>query len=363
MPKHQNLSMLRRQSVMENLESGDGAPPSARSSANLLDLHRVIAEEGLDVARERAVTKEERASVQAARAILAIPKTEEDRIFGSIIVTSLPHKSIDRSATPWHWLHESRNTLVELNSGLDADGTPVGIPFGSKARLILLYLQSEAVRHHSPVIDLGPSMYSWLRAMSNQPVGGMTYRMIAEQSRRIAACRLQFNWKASDAPQQEGAFVDRRASNASRSSLLSQTGEEPGSRVPKDGSSNDWTFPERVVLDDVFYRSMEVGSLIPVRRSAIRQISNNSVAIDLYILLSQRLPSLKEVDFVPWASFGARFGSNYQRFRQMKPRYVDALRLALAVYPEARVELTAEGLMFYPSPSPLPDHFDPQERR
>jgi hypothetical protein len=37
----------------------------------------------------------------------------------------------------------------------------------------------------------------------------------------------------------------------------------------------------------------------------------------------------------------------------MKEPFLDALRLALAVYPEARVEVAKEGLVLHPSQPPI----------
>jgi hypothetical protein len=40
--------------------------------------------------------------------------------------------------------------------------------------------------------------------------------------------------------------------------------------------------------------------------------------------------------------------------RQIKPTFNEALTLALAVYPEASVDIGAEGLVLHPSPPPVP---------
>src|ERR687894_350199 len=77
--------------------------------------------------------------------------------------------------------------LVE--SGHNADGVPIGIPYGSIARMILLYLQTQAVRTQSREVELGASMNAWLGAMGI-PVGGKTYQVVREQAQRISTCRL-----------------------------------------------------------------------------------------------------------------------------------------------------------------------------
>lgn len=61
----------------------------------------------------------------------------------------------------------------------------------SIARLILLYLQTEAVRTNDPEVELGRSMHAWLSRMGIS-AGGKNYKLVGEQARRISACRLTF---------------------------------------------------------------------------------------------------------------------------------------------------------------------------
>ena len=60
-----------------------------------------------------------------------------------------------------------------MESGLDIRKQPIGVPYGSIARMILLYLQTQAVRTRSREVELGASMNAWLTAMGI-PIGGKT---------------------------------------------------------------------------------------------------------------------------------------------------------------------------------------------
>ncbi|MBV8522282.1 MAG: hypothetical protein JOY71_09175 [Acetobacteraceae bacterium] len=51
------------------------------------------------------------------------------------------------------------------------DPEPVGVPYGSRARLILLRPQSEALRTGCREVELGRSLRDWLSKMGI-PVGG-----------------------------------------------------------------------------------------------------------------------------------------------------------------------------------------------
>jgi RNA-directed DNA polymerase len=81
------------------------------------------------------------------------------------------------------------------------------------ARLILLYLQTEAVRSNNPEVELGRSMHAWLARMGI-PAGGKNYKLVSEQARRISACRLTFLlWRRSlrRRSQRDGLTWDRIA--------------------------------------------------------------------------------------------------------------------------------------------------------
>src|SRR5689334_3517286 len=66
-----------------------------------------------------------------------------------------------------------------------------GVPYGSRARMILLYLQTQALRTGSPEVELGPSLNAWMKRM-NVPLGGKSRDLIREQANRLSACILTF---------------------------------------------------------------------------------------------------------------------------------------------------------------------------
>ena len=56
-------------------------------------------------------------------------------------------------------------------------------------RLIMIYLQSEAIRTQSREILLGRSLREWLSKMGI-PVGGKSLKDVRDQCERISRCRL-----------------------------------------------------------------------------------------------------------------------------------------------------------------------------
>ena len=73
--------------------------------------------------------------------------------------------------------------------------------------MILLYLQTQAVRTGSREVALGRSMRDWMERMG-LAVGGETAHALREQAARISACSLKFF----------GKTAAQTASNAVRSS-------------------------------------------------------------------------------------------------------------------------------------------------
>ena len=49
-----------------------------------------------------------------------------------------------------------RRVKLLVESGLDIKKQPIGVPYGSIARMILLYLQTQAVPTHSREVELAP---------------------------------------------------------------------------------------------------------------------------------------------------------------------------------------------------------------
>jgi Plasmid encoded RepA protein len=295
------------------------------------EIHSLIIRHGVAVARSMAATKAERNAIEAAASILGEEESRMGITHAGFAMTSLPHKRITETV----WRRSSPNTTLLVASGHTEHGNPIGVPYGSIARLILLYLQTEAVKTGSAEVELGRSMNAWLTKM-NLTIGGKTYGLVAEQAKRISHCRLTF---FVDSPgvkvSENGAFVAGRISMASG----------------HDQQLSLWQ--EKVRLDEGFLKSLREHP-VPVREEAISAIGTRSLPIDIYIWLAYRLHVLTKPTPISWLSLHSQFGAGFQRVRQFKPTMTDALSMALAVYPEAGVSIGQDGLTLFPSPPAIP---------
>ena len=106
-------------------------------------------------------------------------------------------------------------------------------------------------------------------------------------------------------------------------------------------------------LDEGFWRSLREHP-VPVREESVRAIGARSLALDVYIWLAYRLHSLTKATPVTWPALHGQFGAGFKAIRQLKPTFRDALSLALAVYPEAKVDLEPTGIVLHPSAPAVP---------
>ena len=125
------------------------------------NIHWLIRTHGIEEARRQAVTKRERLAVETAYQVLSDDAERIGFSYSGFALTSLPHKPTSEP----DWRRKGHNTTLLLQSGKDEDGRLIGLPHGSYARFILLFLQSEAVKRRSRDIELGRSMHVWLGVM------------------------------------------------------------------------------------------------------------------------------------------------------------------------------------------------------
>jgi hypothetical protein len=112
------------------------------TSRPMAEVHQLIIQNGIEEARRHAATKHERNMVEAAYRVLSEDAEKLGFTYSGFALTSLPHKP---HSEPF-WRREGHNLTLLLESGRDRAGKPVGLPYGSYARFILLFLQSEAVK-------------------------------------------------------------------------------------------------------------------------------------------------------------------------------------------------------------------------
>jgi hypothetical protein len=199
----------------------------------------------------------------------------------------------------------------------------------------LLFLQSEALRTNSREIELGRSLRAWLSRLGI-PIGGKSFKDVREQAERLSRCRLSFHIKT-----------------AGRAGLVNQNIVDTAMFVGADDASQGSLFVDTVRLSESFFEQLQRHP-VPIEEAAIKALSNNSMALDIYCWLTYRLHVLRSPKPITWKALQSQFGAGYKELHHFKPRFLENLHLACAVYPNAEIEVDERGVTLKPSRSPVP---------
>ena len=252
-------------------------------------------------------------------------------LYSGWCLTALPHSRIADEAA-WELNNGSLTLLVEPGRRVRSGGGTefVGVPYGATARLLLVYLQTQALRTSSRHIELGSSMKAWFDKLEKAP-GGKSYRLVREQAERIAMAKFSFH-------------SEKAGVRAVRNTVIVEEGLLFADHVD---SRQQILFREGVVLSESFFHALKEHA-VPLEERALRHIRSSSLAIDTYAWLAFRLRSLKKPTPISWTALHSQFGRGYSQRAAFKRAFRKALRDALAVYPEAAdrgVEETANGFI------------------
>src|SRR3954469_17790503 len=299
------------------------------------DLHELIIRHGKEAARGMVPARQQ-SLVDIAADILATETNDFAATYAGFCLTSLPHR--DPGVRTWERKNGRCSLLVE--AGRISEGgrwLGCGVPFGSKPRLILLYMQTMAIRDQSRFIELGRSLHEWMKRLG-VPVGGKSYAHIREQARRLSVCTMYLGYATEDG----GEATTKTA--IANTILLASSRPYGDVTAPSQG----FLWEERIELSQPFYELLQKHP-VPVYEPAIRQLQNNSAALDVYVWLCYRLPVLTEPPPISWGRLKEQFGQQYATSYQFRHKFKDTLALALAVYPDARVKESKTGLTLFPS--------------
>jgi hypothetical protein len=253
--------------------------------------------------------------------------------------TSLPYR--DPGPDVRRWSRQQGGALLEIDAGRAihpelGEFVDVPLPYGPKARLILLHLNAEAIRTKSPRVDVGDSLTAFVQRIGVDPKG-RNIRLIREQVTALSTALIRLG------------FVDGRRAQQ----LHAQIVEGFELWLPKD-SRQRVLWPSYVDLNMRYFESLRVHA-VPLDERAIGALSHSAMGLDVYAWLAQRLHRIPKPhrQLIPWPAIKDQFGGGYQSLRKFRQVFMTALRQVHAVYPSAKIDVTPRGLLLHTSPPPV----------
>jgi hypothetical protein len=288
-----------------------------------------------------ALSKVQRRLLDAGEAIMADTPDELAFQHTCLAQTCLPHRRPSDTIRRWQRDQGRAHLLIVAGEAWHEKEQrffEIGLPYGPKARLILMHLNSEALRQNSPVVEVESSLTAFVRRIQDRPPTGPEIRAYKEQLIRLSAATVRLAIGRGEYSLQVdtkiiGAF-DLWLDKEARQRML-------------------WPSTVRLSLD--YFESLKRHA-VPLDERALAVLAHSALALDLYCWLAQRLhrtPSAGQ--FIPWPALHEQFGQGFGLIRKFRKFFLEQLTQVRVAYPEARVNIDQRGLVLWPSPPPVPE--------
>lgn len=257
--------------------------------------------------------------------------------------TCLPYRNPGDERREWERANGSVRLKVIAGEALHPEleqFVPVGLPFGPKPRLIMAYLNAEAIRTQRPEIEVEGSLTAFVKRIGLD-ANGHSLRVIKDQLTRLSASLVRI-----------GVVARNEHGPGSRTSNVPFV--EEFDLFPNKDERQRVFWPGRVKLNPTYFESLQRHA-VPLHPHALGALSHSAMGLDVYSWLAQRLHRVKPdaPQFVSWKALKDQFGWQYGRMDNFRRVFRDTLRTVLTQYPGAKIETDERGLTLHHSPPPV----------
>ena len=240
------------------------------------------------------------------------------------------------------YVHKNGAFSIRMEAGSlcdpEGDWHQQPLPFGGKPRALFVMLESYAVRHKTREIPLGHSFTDFVRRMSGHNTGG--------EKGNMRLWKAQLMAMAASSTRIGSTLPDDQTVRTKRLDFAEQI-DIWFSPEPNQAS----LFPSSVLLTEPFFHHL-TNHAMPVDLRAIRVLTSDPLAFDIFLWLNYRLCRIRQRRgvFLTWTVLFQQFSGGYSNLRSWKPRFRKALRKATVLYPGARIEERPDGYLCRSTP-------------
>jgi len=275
------------------------------------------------------MTPVQRRMIEAAGEVM--PTDRPGFLHAALCQLGLPRRRMDGET----FERTSGNASIRLRAGELWDGrawVSQPLPYGVKPRLALVHVSSEAVRTRNPVVEVGSSIREFLGRLG-LGAGGREYSRFQQQMRALAAVEMRLGIGAK--------------------TLKAQPIKEFDAWLHPTGAQRT-LWPGTITLSPDFFDGL-VAAAVPLDPRALAALRHSSLSMDTYTWLAHRLHRVRAPgERVSWEALQGQFGQEYAEAKVFNRDMRKALRDALVVYRDARLEEVPGGVLLRPSPPPVP---------
>ena len=217
-----------------------------------------------------------------------------------------------------------------------------GIPFGTRARLLLYHINEQAIVQQRPDFQLANS----LSDLTNKLRISRSSRSMNElkvQLERLCTASFSFEWKNDDRHGLHNFFLVETIVTNGRAKGMDYA----------DVKSSTKGFQVR--LSDAYFNSV-IKNGVPHDKRAITALQNNSMCLDIYSWLTHRLHRIPDGDgqFITWKALKDQFGHGFAKMHNFKRDFRKNLQNVKLQYQDAKIsEVKNKGFLLYKSQPPI----------
>uniref|UniRef100_UPI004048991C replication protein RepA n=1 Tax=Vibrio anguillarum TaxID=55601 RepID=UPI004048991C len=265
-----------------------------------------------------------------------------------LIQATIPHSKPESN----EWSRKNGNFTMHMMAP-----SSVGLPFGCYARLLLVWVSTQAVRNKSKLdngfitesearkLDLGHSQRRFMEELGLRSTGGEngTIGSFREQMRRLFKTTISVS--VTELNGESGYFCEDEtgARVADISHIWWST-----KRLDQDSLGESW-----VELSPKFFQLI-TDKPVPLDMRVLRLISRSPMALDIYCWATYRVSYLKRATTIPWLGLMEQMGSNYADVNSFRRRFNDGLKKVQQAWPNLDATPTKKGLLLKPSAPQVP---------
>lgn len=334
------MSLLRDADLIRALaryDAGDRNGKPGIRSIYLGELEQQQFARDAHTARLAALPPAQRRRIETHDLLAATAPTPRDlaHLHSVLAICGLPFERLP--ATQRDYLRRQGNMALDVTSGVLRDNQGIAhvqpVPFGPKARLVLLHLCSEAVRQRSATIEIADSFTAFVREMGFSDSGGKRGPMTAfkEQLNALAACTMRLSvWTGQ-------AMRTRNISPIEEMNLWLPA--HPDQRA---------LWPSTVTFSPAMYESLKRHAM-PLNTHIVRALAGSARKLDLYFWLCYRIHNLDQALHISWTALFEQFGGNNRELRKFRAHFKDDLAAIREILPKLPTSLSDTGLTVLPA--------------
>jgi hypothetical protein len=274
--------------------------------------------------------------VDAALAIRESAAIDDDLAFQHTYFcqTALPYRKCPERT----WFRKNGRVFLRIEAGGSVNPeteqwVDFPLPFGPAARLILIHLDTEAIRSQSPDVELEDSMTAFVkRLQGGRSPNGSELRLFKQQAAALATAVFRMG-------ETTGPNVDVPRTTQGQGPIVD--GLELW--YPKDARQRI-LWPSYVHLSPNYFASLQAHA-VPLDYRAVAALAHNALALDIYKWLAQRLCRIdpKHPQFIAWTRMQDQFGLGYSKIRFFRRDFIKTVAKVLEQYQAAKPNVKWDG--------------------